>query len=207
MSGMIQTTPFIVVDLETTGLEPKLDKIIEIAAVKVQGGQIVDEWNTLVNPGMFLPQVTTDITGITTEMVQDAPTFPDVVDDFLSFMGEGSVFVAHNVEFDRCFVNEHLIKHEREELQDPYMCTFKLAKQVHPNLARYNLGFLAESFGIDLSQAHRALHDAKATAELFIKFMRVLENGGLKQVRDIPVIQNIGRAPKEEVAEGQISLF
>lgn len=204
---MIQQTPFIVVDLETTGLEPKLDKIIEIAAVKVHGGQIIDEWNTLVNPDMFIPQITTDITGITTDMVKDAPLFPDVVDDFMKFMGEGSIFVAHNVEFDRTFMNEHLLRFEREALKDPYMCTFKLAKQVHPNLARYNLGFLAESFGIDLSQAHRALHDAKATAELFIKFMRVLENGGLRQVRDIPVIQNIGRAPKEEISAGQISLF
>jgi len=204
---MIQTTPFIVVDLETTGLEPKLDRIIEIAAVKVLDGKIIDEWNTLVNPEIFLSQTTTDITGITTEMVQKAPLFQDVVDDYLKFMGDGSIFVAHNVDFDHAFMNQHLLKHDRPGLPHPYMCTFKLAKRVHPNLSRYNLGFLAESFGVDLSQAHRALHDARATAELFIKFMSVLQNGGLKTVRDIPVIQNIGKASSAEIADGQISLF
>ena len=204
---MIHSTPFIVVELETTGLEPRLDKIVEIAAVKVVNGKIVDEWNTLVNPDMFIPQITTDITGITTEMVKDAPVFADVIDDYLAFMGEGSIFVAHNVDFDHAFMNNHLKAHEREELAHPYLCTFKLAKRVHPNLSRYGLGFLAESFGIELPQAHRALHDARATAELFIKFMSVLQNGGLKTVRDIPVIQNIGILPKEQVEDGQISLF
>lgn len=204
---MIQTTPFIVVDLETTGLEPKLDKIIEIAAIKVVDGKIVDEWNTLVNPEIFLSQTTTDITGITTDMVQGAPLFADVVDDYLRFMGEGSVFVAHNVDFDHAFMNEHLIRHEREKLSHPYMCTFKLAKQVHPNLSKYSLGFLAESFGVNLPQAHRALHDARATAELFIKFMSVLQNGGLRHVHDIPVIQNISSSAKADIADGQISLF
>lgn len=204
---MIQTTPFIVVDLETTGLEPKLDRIIEIAAVKVLDGKIIDEWNTLVNPEIFLSQVTTDITGITTEMVQEAPLFQDVVDDYLKFMGDGSIFVAHNVDFDHAFMNQHLAKHDRPNLPHPYMCTFKLAKRVHPNLSRYNLGFLAESFGVPLPQAHRALHDARATAELFIKFLGVLQNGGLKTVRDIPVIQNIGKAPSAEIADGQISMF
>lgn len=206
-AGMIQTTPFIVVDVETTGLTPKLDKIIEIAAVKVLNGQIVDEWNTLVNPDIFLSQETTNITGITTDMVQVAPRFNEVMDAYLQFMGGDSVFVAHNVDFDHAFINEHLLRYNADPMPHPYMCTFKLAKQVHPNLARYNLGFLAESFGVGLPQAHRALHDARATAELFIKFMTVLQNGGLKHVRDIPVIQNIGLAQKADVAEGQISLF
>ena len=204
---MIQTTPFVVVDLETTGLEPRLDKIIEIAAVKVVNGKIIDEWNTLVNPGMFIPQITTDITGITTEMVKDSPAFIDVIDDYLAFMGTDSIFVAHNVDFDHAFLNEHLKAHNRKLMPNPYLCTFKLAKRVHPNLSRYGLGFLAESFGVELPQAHRALHDARATAELFVKFLGVLQNGGLKAVRDIPVIQNIGLAQKQEVVDGQISMF
>lgn len=204
---MISKTPFVIVDVETTGLEPRLDSIIEIAAVKVLNGEIVDEWDTLINPGVFVPQETTDITGITTDMLDGSPKFIDIADDYLKFLGDGSVFVAHNVEFDREFVNVHLMRSEREKMAHPYLCTFKLAKQVHPNLKKYGLGALAEVFEIDLSQAHRAIHDARATAHLFNKFMRVLHDGGLKTIRDIPHIQNL---PKEDSAgpvEGQGTLF
>lgn len=203
---MIQSTPFIVVDLETTGLEPNLDSIIEVAAVKIINGQIVDERTHLVNPRIFIPQETTDITGITTEMLKDSPLFEDVVDDYLSWFAEGGVFVAHNVDFDRNFFNAHLRRMDRVELPNPYLCTFKLAKTVHPNLPRYGLGVLAENFGIDLPQAHRAIHDARATAELLIKFMNTLQAGGLRDLKDLPGIQNL---PKklEQAAHGQVSLF
>jgi DNA polymerase III epsilon subunit family exonuclease len=203
---MIHTTPFIIVDVETTGLEPRLDNIIEIAAVKMIGGQIVDEWDTLLNPRVFVPQEVTDITGITTDMLKDSPQFEDVAEDYLKFLGEGSVFVAHNAEFDKEFVNVHLMNSGREKMPHPYLCTFRLAKRVHPNLPKYSLGALTEVFGIDLPQAHRAIHDARATAELFHKFMRVLQDGGLKNLRDIPHIQNL---PKEDKTQddGQVSLF
>lgn len=205
---MIAHTPFIIVDLETTGLEPRLDKIIEIAAVKVVNGEIVEEWSTLVNPGIFIPHETTSITGITTEMVSNAPQFDEILEEYLNFM-EGGIFVAHNADFDRAFIDTHLLRSELTELKampHPYLCTFKLAKRVHPNLSKYSLGALAQLFEIELPQAHRALHDARATAELFNKFMKTLQNGGLKHVKDIPVIQNL---PKETEgpAEGQASLF
>lgn len=202
---MISRTPFIVVDLETTGLEPNLDSIVEIAAVKVLNGEIIDEKTTLVNPHIFVPQVTTDITGITTDMLKDAPSFEDVVDDFLGFMGTDSVFTAHNADFDFAFFNAHLRRMGRSELANPYACTFKLAKAVHPNLARYGLGALTEVFAVDLPQAHRAIHDARATAQLLIKFLKVLQDGGLKHYKDIPGVLNVR---KENVSsEGQISLF
>src|SRR3989338_6515341 len=101
---MIAKTTFVIVDLETTGLHAGLDSIVEIAAVKVVNGEVVAEWDSMVNPGVFLPQETTQITGITTEMVQDSPLFADVVDDYLNFIGSDAVFVAHNVDFDREFL-------------------------------------------------------------------------------------------------------
>lgn len=202
---MISKTPFIVVDLETTGLEPNLDCIVEIAAVKVLNGEIVDEKTTLLNPGVFVPQVTTDITGITTEMLRGQPRFEDVIDDFLGFMGTDSVFVAHNVEFDSGFFNSHLRRMQRSELPNPYLCTFKLAKVVHPNLSKYGLGNLSEVFGIELPVAHRAIHDARATAQLFVKFLKVLQDGGLKHYRDIPGIMNLRK--DVVTTEGQGSLF
>ncbi len=203
---MIDKTTFVVVDLETTGLHSGLDSIVEIAAVKVVNGQIVGEWDTMVNPGVFLPLETTQITGITTEMVKDSPAFADIVDDYLGFMGTDTVFVAHNVDFDREFMNKHLEKMGRSILPNPYLCTFKLAKQVHPNLSRYGLGSLCEAFGVELPQAHRALHDARATAQIFIKFLKVLQNGGLKNLKDIPHIQNLPKVLDKSV-EGQVSLF
>lgn len=203
---MISNTPFVIVDVETTGLEPRLDRIMEIAAVKVLNGEIVDEWDTLVNPKIFVPQISTSISGITTEMVKDAPPFEAIAQDYMNFLGTDSVFVAHNVDFDRMFLNKHLERHEMAGMENPYLCTFRLAKQVHPNLSRYGLGALTEMFDIELSQAHRALHDARATAQLFNKFMRVLQGGGLKYVKDIPHIQNLPKE-KKEIAEGQASLF
>ena len=203
---MISQTPFVIVDLETTGLQPGLDSIIEIGAVKVIDGKIVDEWNTLVDPGIFLPEITTNITGITTEMVKGQPKFAEIADEYLKFIGDGSIFVAHNVDFDREFVNAHLEKDNLSKMTQPYMCTFKLAKRVHPNLSKYSLGALSELFDVELPQAHRALHDARATAELMVKFLKVLQDGGLKRVKDIPVIQNMPKIV-EEVGDGQVSLF
>lgn len=203
---MITQTPFVVVDLETTGLQPALDKIIEIAAVKVVNGQIVGEWDTLIDPGVFIPQESTNINGITTDMVQGQPFLEDVIDDYLNFLGADSVFVAHNTDFDSRFLNHHLIELGRPGMEHPRLCTFKLAKHVHPHLSGYGLGALAGWFNIDLPEAHRALHDARATAELFIKFMRTLQDGGAAQLKDIPVIENLP-AEAKEISEGQVSLF
>ncbi len=203
---MLHGVPFIIVDLETTGLEPNLDSIVEIAAVKVVNGEVVDEKTHLVNPHIFIPQETTDITGITTEMLAGAPEFKELIDEYLDFFGDEGVFVAHNVEFDYGFFNSHLRRMGRSELNNPYLCTFKLAKTVHPNLPRYGLGTLAETFKIDLPQAHRAIHDARATAELFLKFTKALEAGGLKELKNFPHLQNL---PKKntDLAQGQTSLF
>ena len=170
------------------------------------GGEIVDEWDTLLNPGVFVPQVTTDITGITTDMLQGAPKFKDVMEEYLKFLGDESVFVAHNVEFDREFMNVHLLDHGRERMPHPYLCTFRLAKQVHPNLKKYSLGELTKLFEIELPQAHRAIHDARATAQLFQKFLRVLQDGGLKHIKEIPHIQNLPAEGASEL-DGQGSLF
>ncbi|MBU0981767.1 3'-5' exonuclease [Patescibacteria group bacterium] len=203
---MISDSQFIIVDLETTGLVPSLDKIIEIAAVKVVNGQIVEEWDSLVNPGVYVPEEVSNFTGITTEMVAGAPSFLELKDKYFDFMGEKGIFVAHNVDFDREFIMSHLPEDGRENMDLPYLCTIQLARHVHPNLSKYNLGDLAKTFNVELPQAHRALNDAKATAELFIKFMNVLRLGGLKHLGDIPVLKNYKKISEDEV-EGQGSLF
>lgn len=202
---MISQSSFVVVDTETTGLVPALDKIIELGAVKVVNGEIRDEFFTLINPGIFVPSDTTNITGITSEMLSGAPDFTPVGKKFLNFLGANSIFVAHNVAFDRDFLNCALSNAGFERMMCPYLCTIEFAKYLHPNLSKYNLGSLVDVFGIDLPRAHRAIHDARATAHLLIKFLKTVQNGGAKTLQDIPVIQNL---PKNAVlVENQISLF
>ncbi len=203
---MISKTPFIIVDCETTGLVPSLDRVIEIGAVKVLDGQIVEEFDTLVNPGIFVPAEVTAITGIRSEMLEGQPPIQEAISKYMDFVGENYVFVAHNVEFDKEFINESLLRESMARMNVPYLCTINLTKHVHPNLARYNLGSLAQLFNIELPQAHRAIHDARATAQLFIKFMKVLQNGGLKYIHEIPHIQN-AKKPEKGVEQGQVSLF
>ncbi len=203
---LIKDTPFIVVDLETTGLNPNLDSIVEIAAVKVINGQIVEEKTQLLNPHIFVPQETTDITGITTEMLQGAPEFFEVAQGFIDFFTPEGVFTAHNAEFDFGFFNSHLRRADKGELKSPWLCTLKCAKTVHPNLQKYALGHLAETFKIDLPRAHRAIHDARATAELLIQFLEILRNGGARELKDIPGMQNLPKV-QVSVSQGQGSLF
>lgn len=201
---MISQSKFIVVDCETTGLVPTLDKIVEIGAVKVVNGEIVDEFYTMVNPRMFIPTETTNITGITSDMVVGAPDFKSISKKYMEFVGDG-VFVAHNVLFDRGFVNQELIRNLDTPMANPFLCTIELAKYLHPNLSRYALGSLCEHFAVELPQAHRAIHDARATAGLLIKFLKSMQNGGAKYLKDIPVIQNLPK--RAVVVENQISLF
>lgn len=205
---MISKTPFIVVDCETTGLVPNLDKIIELAAVKVIDGRIVDEFYTLINPGIFVPLETTNITGINSDMLVGAPDFNQIGAKFMEFMGgEDSVFVAHNVDFDRAFVNKALSGVSKDIEKNPYLCTIDFTRYLHPNLSKYNLGALANTFAIDMPQAHRAIHDARATAHLLIKLLRLLQSGGAKALADIPVIDNLPKKEKTTVSENQKSLF
>ncbi len=202
---MIYQSKFVVVDCETTGLVPALDKIVEIGAVKVVNGEIVDEFYTMVNPGVFVPAETTHITGITTEMLAGSPDFKTISKKYMEFL-EDAVFVAHNVAFDRGFVNQELGRNLETQMAGPFLCTIDLAKYLHPNLSKYTLGALCEHFAVELPQAHRAIHDARATAGLLIKFLRSIQNGGAKYLKDIPVIQNLPKKA-EIILENQISLF
>ncbi len=138
----IRDVPFYVIDLETTGLEPRLDKIVECAIVKMQNGQLGEEWDSLFNPGIYIPQETTAITGITSETVKDAPLFSDRVHELLSFFGTDGVLVAHNVDFDRPFLLEALSKLNRQLPDMPYTCTLKLSRQTFADMPAYNLGEL-----------------------------------------------------------------
>ena len=178
----LSSAGFVVFDLETTGAKTPPCRVTEIGAYKVQGGTIVDEFHTLVNPEMPIPFFITMLTGISDAMVKDAPKFADVADRFLKFIGD-SVLVAHNAGFDMRFLN-----HEVSRLFDdcrvgnPSICTVQLSRKLLPDVDNHKLKTLAEYFSVELVNHHRANADALATAKIFINLLSDLESRGVRDL-------------------------
>ena len=170
----IADASFVVTDTETTGMRAGEDRLIEIAAVRVANGMIVDRFQQLINPECPVPGRIARLTGISTSMVADQPTACDVLPDFLSFLGDG-VFVAHNLSFDLRFVNAELRAAARAELPCETLCTLRLARRLLPGLRSKSLASICDFYRIRNRQAHRALADAEATAEILIRFLEKLE--------------------------------
>ncbi|GHB03108.1 hypothetical protein GCM10009069_27250 [Algimonas arctica] len=158
--------PYVVVDVETTGGRPGLHRLTEIGAVKMIGGKVVDEFQTLLNPQRSIPPNITRITNITNEMVAGAPIFLEIAEQFREFMGD-SIFAAHNVNFDYGFMSaEYEMIDQR--FRYPKLCTVASMRRFYPGHRSYSLKNLCRDFEIDLKSHHRALCDAKAAAELLI---------------------------------------
>lgn len=155
---------YAVVDVETTGLSSS-DKIIEIAIVITDGSHIIEDYTTLVNPEMTIPQHIIDLTGIQQSDVDSAPTFSEICDEVFEMIN-GKTFVAHNAAFDLRMVKSALARCGIT-LDVESICTMQLAKTVFPSLRSYKLGIIASYLDINIGDAHRALHDTIATAELF----------------------------------------
>lgn len=151
----------VALDLETTGLDPNLDSIIEIGAVRMQDGKITAEFSTLVNPGGPIPATVTYLTGIHTEDVIGAPTILAVLPEIQKFVGDVPI-IAHNISFDLGFFRRHGILQS-----NPRIDTYELASVLLPRAARYNLNSLTHELHIELEHAHRALDDARAAALLY----------------------------------------
>lgn len=155
---------YVVIDVETTGGKAEQDRITDIAAYKVQYGEIIDEFSSLINPQRRIPYFIQKLTGITHDMVATAPPFCEIAGKLAAFIGD-SIFVAHNVNFDYGFVRAELGRCGYP-LQLPKFCTVVQMRRAYPGLASYSLGKLAQHFEIPLHQHHRAAADARATVEL-----------------------------------------
>jgi DNA polymerase III epsilon subunit family exonuclease len=155
---------FVVVDVETTGTNPEMADLVEVAAVRVKGGKIADRWSTFVNPGR--PIFGNQMHGITDKDVKGAPSPAEAARKALDFVGDATL-VGHSVGFDIAFLEAALGDGTRIE-KGRYLDTLTLARDGYPDLASYTLGELSKFFGIQLQQAHRALPDAEATAELVV---------------------------------------
>lgn len=188
---------YAIVDLETTGGSPKFEKITEIAIYIYDGTKIIDEYCTLINPEKSIPAYITGLTGISNEMVENAPKFYEIAKRIVE-LTENCIFVAHNVSFDYNFVrkefNELGYVFERKTL-----CTVKLSRKIIPGLKSYSLGNLCHSLGIKINARHRAADDALATVQLF----EFLKNKNEKE--DIKISFTSGREGKYKNLNGYVN--
>lgn len=168
---------FVVFDLETTGLSAIKDRIIEIGAVKVKNYEIVDHYSTFVNPGRPIPYEITKLTGINDGMVLEAPAIETVLPEFLEFIGD-AVLVAHNAGFDVGFINQNC-RYQEIEKEFLSIDTIAMAQILLPTLSRYRLNIVAKALNITLKNHHRAVDDAQATAEIFMRLAEMLKERGI----------------------------
>lgn len=165
---------YVVFDVETTGLSATYDTIIELAAVKVHQGEIIDRFESFANPKRSLSQTIINITGITDDMLVDAPDVDSVLKDFREWMGD-AVLVAHNATFDIGFINQGFSKLGFEKVSNPIIDTLELARFLFPQLGNHRLNTLCKHLNVELVQHHRAIYDAEATGKLFWKFVELLQ--------------------------------
>ena len=183
---------YAVVDVETTGGSPSRgDRITEVAVVEVRDGIISEseDFRTLVNPGRTIPSFITGLTGITDEMVADAPFFEDIAQELYDHL-DGRVFVAHNVAFDWRFVSAQLGDAIGQLPDGPRLCTVQMARRLAPELHRRNLDSVASHFGISNHGRHRAYGDALATAQILLKLLDKARDQG---IRDLAALQKLLR--------------
>jgi len=164
---LFETIMYAIVDIETTGSRPEIDKITEIAILVVVDGEVVDTFTSLVNPECPISYFISKFTGITDEMVANAPKFYEIAKEIVKRL-EPCVFVAHNVRFDYSFIRAEF-KSLGYTFTAQTLCTVKMSRKVFPGLPSYSLGNLCESLGIQLENRHRAFGDANATTVLFQK--------------------------------------
>ena len=174
---------FVVFDVETTGLEPDEDTIIEIGAVKIRGGEIIGQFSALIDPGFPLPGKIMKITGLKDHDLAGKPRIDRVLPEFLEFLGEG-VLVAHNARFDNGFLRRAAGKIGRN-LTNPILCTLELTRALFPQVRSHKLSAMAAHLEIELKNHHRALNDAMATAGIFIKCREILKTQGISLLKDV----------------------
>jgi len=184
----LRNLSYVVVDTETTGGRAWLgDRITEIAAVVVRNGEIVDVFETLVNPQRSIPPFITRLTNITWDMVKDAPTFDRVAPDVLRVL-EGNVFVAHNATFDWRFITTELSRSTGRQLAGRRLCTVKMARTVLPQLSRRSLDHVARYYGVEIRNRHRAAGDALATAKCLVRMLSDLADRGCRTWSDLQTL-------------------
>ena len=185
---------YVVFDLETTGFSTVANKIIEIGAVKVVNGKITDKFSTFVNPEVPIPYRIEELTSINDNMVLDAPTIEEILPKFLEF-SEGCVMVAHNASFDMGFIEANC-KRQGIEKEFTVVDTVALARVLMPQLNRFKLDTVAKALKVSLENHHRAVDDAGCTAEIFVKFIEMLQQ---RDITTLDGVNELGRTSVDKI--------
>lgn len=178
-AALLRNLEFVVLDVEATHERRTPARIIEIGAYRVRDGQILDSFDTLINPEANVPRFLANLTGISSEMVLTAPKFADVVRDWLEFIGD-AVLVAHNANFDLPLLNREIGRvFPGYRLRNSHLCTVDLARRLVPRVESHGLDSLVAYFGFEVSRRHRAADDALATARVFLHLLNDLSENGI----------------------------
>ncbi len=199
---LLEDASFVVFDLETTGLSATQSRICEIGAVRVQALELVDEFQSLVNPGVALPEPIARLTGLRDPELRTAPPVRTVLRRFLAFAGD-DLLVAHNAQFDRRFIEHQLQRLHGRRLSEPPLCSAALARRLlEGRRRRVGLASLADFFGVPTTPCHRALPDAQATAEILVHLIGLAQELGARRLSELRALA----APRKRRVYGKRSL-
>lgn len=176
---LLSEDTYVVFDVETTGLSAVYDTIIELAAVKIRDGEIIDRFESFANPHHPLSATTINLTGITDDLVENAPEVEEVLKDFHEWTGD-AILVAHNASFDMGFLNVGYKKIDLGKATNPVIDTLELARFLYSDMKNHRLNTLAKKFDIELTQHHRAIYDAEATGYLLLKMLKDAAEKGIE---------------------------
>ncbi len=180
----LKDATYVVFDVETTGLSNQYDKIIELAAVKVKEGEIIDKFERFSNPHERLSETIKNLTHISDDMLVDAPEINDVLTEFKEWVGD-AIFVAHNASFDMGFIDTGYERAGFGPSTNGVIDTLELSRTINTEYGKHGLNFLAKKYGVELTQHHRAIYDTEATAYMFIKMLKQLEELNVNNHQDI----------------------
>ncbi|MGK0554314.1 PolC-type DNA polymerase III [Macrococcus capreoli] len=180
----LKTATYVVFDVETTGLSSQYDKIIELAAVKVKDGEVIDKFERFSNPGERLNETIKNLTGITDDMLVDAPPIEEVLSDFRDFVGD-AIYIAHNASFDMGFIDTGFERLGFGATTNGVIDTLELSRTINTEMGKHGLNFLAKKYGVELTQHHRAIYDAETTAHIFVKMLKQIEQLGVTNHNEI----------------------
>lgn len=182
---------YVIFDLETTGISPKTDEVIEISAVKVINGEVTDTFSKLVNPGRPIPDAASQVNGITDEMVKDCPTFESVLKEFDEFVDD-MILIGHNIyTFDLKFISRDARKYWGKAFGNDFIDTLSLSRAVLPTLPHHRLVDLAEHYSISSEGAHRALNDCIMNQKVYEKLKADAEGVDIPEDEKCPLCGEI----------------
>lgn len=195
-SLMEYITEYVIFDIETTGLYPDSDAIIEISALKVEDGEIIDEFSTLVNPCIHIPFDASSVNGIVDDMVKDAPKIEEALKNFISFVGN-KVLMGHNIKrFDLKFIQRDAIRFFGKPISNDYVDTLFLAQRYLPELDSHSLESLADYYDISYDGAHRALADCHINKKIYDCLAKEIANPS-EAAKKVPICPRCGNLLKK----------